>query len=131
MAIISDDLLRCADSLIELDNEGGFRSCISRAYYASYHHALESLQSVPAFSSNHHSNLIGYMSNKVENKLEPYDSAQLKLLGYNLRQQRAARNEADYHLSEVTVSKEMAETALNSSRLFFQKWSELKQAIAS
>lgn len=86
---------------------------------------------MPAFSSNHHSNLIGYMSNKVENKLEPYDSVQLKLLGYNLRQQRAARNEADYHLSEVTVSKEMAETALYSSRLFFQKWSELKQAIAS
>jgi len=124
-------LLGCAGSLIELENESGFRGCISRAYYASYHQALESLQSVPAFSSNHHSNLIGYMSNKAENKLEPYDSAQLKVLGYSLRQQREARNEADYHISEVTVSKEMAETALAGSRLFFQKWNDLKKAIAS
>ncbi|WP_333849741.1 hypothetical protein [Leclercia sp.] len=131
MAIISDDLLGCADSLIELGNETGFRSCISRAYYASYHHALESLHSAPAFASNHHSNLIGYMSNKAENKLEPYDSTQLKLLSYSLRQQREARNEADYHISEVTVSKEMAETSLASSRLFFQKWNDLKKAIAS
>lgn len=131
MAIISDDLLGCADALLQLENETGYRSCTSRAYYASYHHALESLQSVPTFSSNHHSNLIGYMSNKAENKLEPYDPVQLKLLGYNLRQQREARNEADYHISEVTVSKEMAESALSSSKLFFQKWDELKKAIAS
>lgn len=131
MAIISDDLLGCANSLIEMENESGFRGCISRAYYASYHQALESLQSVPAFSTNHHSNLIGYMSNKAENKLEPYDSAQLKVLGYSLRQQREARNEADYHISEVTVNKEMAETALAGSRLFFQKWNDLKKAIAS
>ncbi|MFV9258389.1 hypothetical protein ABQ433_04845 [Citrobacter freundii] len=131
MPVNSNDILSCADSLIELENETGYRSCVSRAYYASYHHALESLQAVPAFLSNHHSNLIGYMCNKSENKLEPYDSAQMKLLGYNLRQQREARNEADYHISEVTVSKEMAETALASSRLFFQKWNDMKKAIAS
>ena len=131
MAIVSDDLLGCADVLLQLENETGYRSCTSRAYYASYHHTQESLQSVPAFSSNHHSNLIGYMCNKAENKLEPYDPVQLKLLGYNLRQQREARNEADYHISEVTVSKEMAESALSSARLSFQKWDEMKKAIAS
>ncbi|HEE9786250.1 TPA: hypothetical protein R8F93_000242 [Enterobacter soli] len=131
MTVTSNEVLACADSLYGLKSEPGYRSCISRAYYSSYHHALESLHAVPAYSTNHHSNLIGYMSNKAENKLEPYDPAELKLLGYSLKQQRDARNEADYRISEITVSKEMAETALASSKLFFQKWDDLKKAIAS
>lgn len=96
-----------------------------------FHEALNSLTCVPNYSSNHHSNLIGYMTNAAENKAEPYDKMALKVLGYNLKQQRGARNEADYHLSEVTISSDMAALSVEAAKLFFSKWHDLKAAKAS
>lgn len=127
MAIRSEDILDTASCLLLKDDEAGYRSCISRSYYGMYHKSIESLSCVPSYSTNHHSNLIGYMTSSSECKLEACDPKALRLMGYNLKQMRDARNEADYRISEVTVSKEMAETALESASLFFSKWQDLKE----
>ncbi|WP_210502200.1 hypothetical protein [Pantoea ananatis] len=131
MAVTSNDVLQVALGCLKQQCEGGYRSCISRSYYAMFHHTLSCLQHVPHFSSNHHANLIGYMTNKAENKLEPFDSQKLKVLGYSLRQQRDARNESDYDLNDVSVSEDMAKLSFSTAQLYFDKWEELKSSKAS
>lgn len=131
MAVASTDLLQVAKGCLEQQCEAGYRSSISRAYYAMFHHTLDCLEHVPHYISNHHSNLIGYMTNKAENKHEPFDSRQLKVLGYNLKQQRDARNEADYELKNVTVSEAMAIHSYTAAKNYFQKWADLQASKAS
>ena len=92
---------------------------------------MTSLTSVPSYSANHHGNLIGYMTTASECKNEPFDKHKLKVMGYNLKQMRDCRNEADYDITEVTVSKEMAEAGLEAADIFFGKWLALKEAKAS
>lgn len=131
MAVTSNDVLEVANECLKQHCEGGYRSCISRSYYAMFHHTLDCLEHVPRFSSNHHANLIGYMTNKSENKLEPFDSHKLKILGYSLRQQRDARNESDYDLADITVSENMAKSSLSSAQLYFNEWNDLQSSKAS
>ncbi|HBM3072759.1 TPA: hypothetical protein LVM72_005284 [Klebsiella michiganensis] len=131
MSVNSTNFIETALCCMNSETESGYRSCISRAYYGMFHEAMTSLTCVPAYSMNHHTSLISYMTNASECKLEPYDKHKLKVMGYNLKQMRDARNEADYHISEVTVSREMAEAGLESAGLFFGKWIDLKDAKAS
>ena len=131
MSVSSADFIIAARLCLGPGHEAGYRSCISRAYYGMFHEAMTSLTRVPAYSSNHHGNLIGYMTNKSECRDEPFDKHQLKVMGYNLKQMRDSRNEADYHIAEVTVSKEMAEAGVESADIFFGKWLALKEAKAS
>lgn len=131
MSISGTDIIALAGELVKIDNEASYRSCISRAYYGMYHVTLGNCTCVPVFSGSHHSGLIGYLTTPSEHKMEPYDSRKLKSIGYFLRQQRDARNEADYHLADVTVSKQMAETSLAAAELLLGKWEELKTPKAS
>lgn len=131
MSITGCDIIALAGEILKFENEASYRSCISRAYYGMYHETLLNCTSLPAFSGSHHSGLIGYLTTPSEHKMEPYDSRKLKAIGYFLRQQRDARNEADYHLTDVTVSKQMAETSLAAAELLLGKWEELKTPKAS
>ena len=131
MSINSEDFISSAKFCLSHENEVGYRSYISRAYYGMFHEAMASLTNVPAFSSNHHGNLIGYMTNAAECKSEPYDKRKLKAMGYNLKQMRDSRNEADYHITEITITKEIADAAIFSAELFFSKWTALKEVKAS
>lgn len=90
-----------------------------------FHHTLSCLDHVPNYISNHHANLIGYMTNKSENKHESFDQQKMKVLGYSLRQQRDARNESDYDLSDITVSEDMAIHSFSTAQIYFDKWDEL------
>lgn len=129
--VTGDDFLKLAQHCLSAGCESGYRSCISRVYYGMFHETLSYLSSVPNYSSNHHASLIGYMTTPAQHKGEPYDSKRLRVLGYNLKQQRDARNEADYHLKEVTVSEDMANTSLEASNLYIIKWGELIASKAS
>lgn len=131
MSVVGSDILNVAEDCLLMKHEAGYRSCISRAYYAMYHETNSCLVAAPHFSSNHHSNLIGYLTNTAETKAEPYDSKKLKVLGYNLKQQRDARNDADYHLTELTVTEELASLSLAAANLYFSKWKDLKASKAS
>ncbi len=130
MPIVSGDFLVSSKSCIELGSEVDFRNAVSRAYYAMYHEANNSLKSQPNYSGSQHSGLIGYLTNKSQNKLEPYDPYQMKLLGYRLDQQRKARHEADYDLESVEISKLIAEVAIGTAEEFFESWKSLKTAKA-
>lgn len=130
MPIVSADFLTSSKSCLELGSEVDFRNAVSRAYYAMYHEARSSLNCQPNYSGSQHSNLIGYLKNKSENKLESYDSFQMKLLGYRLDQQRRARHEADYDLDIVDVTKGIAEVAIGTAEEFFESWRVLKTAKA-
>ncbi|EOZ2961933.1 hypothetical protein LH671_16590 [Enterobacter kobei] len=131
MSINSIDFFNAAKQYSSMADEASWRSAISRAYYSMYHETMVSLTCVPKYTSNHHGNLIGYMTTPAECKGEPYDSRTMRLLGYNLKQLRDARNEADYHIADISVSKEMADTAIASAELYFSKWTALKSAKAS
>ncbi|QBP08147.1 hypothetical protein [Klebsiella phage ST405-OXA48phi1.3] len=71
------------------------------------------------------------MTNAAECKSEPYDKRKLKAMGYSLKQMRDSRNEADYHITEITITKEIADAAIFSAELFFSKWTALKEVKAS
>lgn len=131
MSILGSDLLGSAKKIFESAEacEVDFRNAISRAYYGMYHMALESLQNVPNFSGNHHSSLFGYMSNTAETKSEPFDSHKLKLLAYKLKQQRNARNDADYRIKDIMVSKEVCFATLEAADAFFGEWSQISTAM--
>ncbi|RKT94341.1 UNVERIFIED_ORG: uncharacterized protein (UPF0332 family) [Pantoea allii] len=131
MTVKSADFLQAACECLAQQSEAGYRSCISRAYYAMFHHTQACLLHLPNYSSNHHVNLIGYMTSKSESRNEPFDSHSLKVLGYNLKQLRDARNEADYDLENVTVSEDMAQFGYKCAQLYFTKWADLEASKAS
>lgn len=122
----SSEFLSSAERSFGEDSEIGFRNAISRGYYALYHEIKENLTSLPSFSRDHHSNLIQYLKNKSENKLEPYDPMRLKSMAYKLEQQRLARNESDYDLLSCSINKEMAEQSLEEVKSIFEQWQQMK-----
>lgn len=130
MSITSRDILSSAKNCFSHGNEADLRNAISRAYYAMYHEARDSLTSPPNYAGSQHSNLIGYLKNKSENKLEPYDSFKLKLLGYQLDQQRRARTDADYEIDSLDINEAIASVAIKTAEDFFDEWVTLKTSKA-
>lgn len=131
MSATSDQILDTARLCLSENNESGFRSAISRAYYSMLHESIGSLTALPNFSHEHHKNTVGYMSNPAECKSEPYPTNRLKSLAFVLKQWRDARNEADYDLANVTISKEMGQDAIEAAEIYFERWEQLKSAKAS
>ncbi|HBM3017112.1 hypothetical protein [Klebsiella michiganensis] len=131
MSVTSEQILDTARLCLSENVESGFRSAISRAYYSMLHESMSSLQAMPHFSYDHHKNTVGYMVTPSECKGEPYPTQTLKSLGWVLKQWRDARNEADYDLSNVTVSSEMGQDAIEAAELYFERWAQIKSAKAS
>ncbi|MEL0569584.1 MULTISPECIES: hypothetical protein [Citrobacter freundii complex] len=131
MPVTSNQILDTARLCLSENIESGFRSAISRAYYSMLHESIGSLTALPHFTHDHHKNTVGYMCAPSECKAEPYSPQTLKSLGFVLRQWRDARNEADYDLTNVTVSKEMGQDAIEAAEIYFERWEKLKSAKAS
>ncbi|HEH9405095.1 TPA: hypothetical protein SIA26_002602 [Aeromonas bestiarum] len=131
MSATSEQILETARLCQSENNESGFRSAISRAYYSMLHESIGSLTALPNFTHEHHKNTVGYMLNPAECKSEPYPTNTLKSLAYVLKQCRDARNEADYDLVNVTISQKLGQDAIETAELYFEKWKQLKSAKAS
>ncbi|ELY2476135.1 hypothetical protein SOJ77_004045 [Cronobacter sakazakii] len=131
MPVTSNQILDTARLCLSENIESGFRSAISRAYYSMLHESIGSLTSIPHFTRDHHKNTVGYMSTPSECKAEPYSANTLKSLAFVLRQCRDARNDADYDLINLTVSKEMGQDAIEAAEIYFERWEQLKSAQAS
>ncbi|ENZ7725855.1 hypothetical protein [Klebsiella aerogenes] len=131
MPVTSNQILDTACLCLTENIESGFRSAISRAYYSMLHESIGSLTALPHFTHDHHKNTVGYMSTPSECKSEPFPPQKLKSLAFVLRQWRDARNEADYDLVGVTVSKDMGQDAIEAAKIYFERWEELKSAKAS
>ncbi|MGO3570756.1 MAG: hypothetical protein ACTIOQ_23285 [Serratia grimesii] len=127
MSINSIDFLSSAKESVEIEGEANLRNAISRGYYSMYHECLGSLECLPDFHSNHHSNLVGYMSSKSECKNEPYEPNRLKVLAYRLLQQRGERNRADYEIT-TDIPKEVGVLAIETAKIFFEDWGVLKKS---
>lgn len=131
MPVTSQHILDTAKLCLSENSESGSRSAISRSYYSMLHESMGSLTCMPHFSHDHHKNTVGYMVTPSECKGEPYPTQTLKSLGWVLKQWRDARNEADYDLTNVTVSNDMGQDAIEAAEIFFERWSQLKSAKAS
>lgn len=130
MPTTSFEFLESAERCCAEDCEIGYRNAISRAYYAMYHEVKGNLTSLPSYSRDHHSNLIGYLRNKAENKLEPFEASKLKSMAYKLEQQRLSRNDADYDLGNCAIDKNMAEQCLLEVKAVFTEWQQMKTDLA-
>ncbi|QLD06793.1 hypothetical protein [Citrobacter freundii] len=121
MTIQSFDFLRSSEHCLTLDEEVGYRNAVSRAYYAMFHRAGEALEHVPSVEHNHHANLINYMQGRMGIPKEGISPARLKILAYDLRQMRQARNEADYRLSDSRINADVARESLLTAQHFFKR----------
>jgi uncharacterized protein (UPF0332 family) len=99
------DILAEADILLTRNTEAAYRSCISRAYYALYHVALE-VAAGQGFcydgQSKHHHLLAHYAVKKQR-------------FSHRLREIRQLRVKADYFL-DADMSQNTARNALNECR---------------
>ncbi|VTP13231.1 hypothetical protein PUATCC27989T_01067 [Phytobacter ursingii] len=131
MLVSGTDILETARHCLAQGNESGYRSAISRAYYSMLHEAMSSLEHLPHFTHEHHKNTVGYMTNSAECRNEPFPVNQLKSLGFILRSQRDARNEADYDLVNVSLDDNNAAVAIEIAESFFERWAAMKAPKAS
>ncbi len=121
MAINGRDFLDSSLQCLEYECEAGFRNAVSRAYYSMFHKAHEELKNIPHCNNNHHANLIRYMRGELGKPEERTSAPRLKILGYELRQMRQARNESDYKLTETTVNKNVAIESIEIAKHFFDR----------
>lgn len=121
MTINASDILRSSEHCMLLDEEIGYRNAVSRAYYAMFHMAGETLENIPHAERDHHANLIRYMQGKLGTPKEKVSAARLKILAYELRQMRQARNEADYRLNMSKFNNEVAKESIITARRFFDR----------
>lgn len=123
MTIQGSDFLRSSEHCLSQDEEVGYRNAVSRAYYAMYHRAGEVLDNVPSTEHNHHANLIKYMQGHLGIPREKLTASRLKLLAYDLRQMRQARNEADYRLTDSKINVDVAKESILTAQHFFNRLS--------
>lgn len=119
MTIKSDDFLESSHHCLNSACEAGYRNTISRAYYSMYHKSLEELKNIPSCTRDHHSNLIRYMRGDLGSPNENLSASRLKILGYELRQMRQARNESDYRISESSIGESVARESIETAKYFF------------
>lgn len=121
MPVSTNDLWASANLIrAAAQNEADFRAGISRAYYSSYHTALNfhsGLSSPGASKPNcgEHENLVNkllFPTTKVND--EP---AKSKVIGYLLKGLLYSRRQADYKLNDFVTNKSLEIVFENSERL--------------
>ncbi|EKE79726.1 hypothetical protein [Idiomarina xiamenensis] len=129
MSVNAEDFYNSARLNYQQKDEMGFRNCVSRAYYASYHQTLSILTAkIPSYSGKGvHSCLITYLL-ELKHEYEPYDSRKLNQIGYILKQQKDNRCDADYELNGETIDCVAAEQALSSFDRVAALCAKLEQA---
>ncbi|MBD8242489.1 hypothetical protein IFT95_09810 [Pantoea agglomerans] len=118
------DFLVPAEKCLELEHEAGYRSAISRAYYAYYHEVCLMLRNCPPTT---HDGVVNYLLNDARRKSEPYPLLALVQLGAVLRQQKVKRKKADYHLDQPTTPEE-SRSSVDVARKMIARIDELVRA---
>jgi len=103
MSIQGKDIIEVSRACMESDSEAGYRSAISRAYYALYHETCGALTCCPPTT---HDGVVQYLSSDARRKSEPYELMSLIQLGAVLKQQKTKRKRADYELTETVIRTE-------------------------
>lgn len=105
MSIQGKDFIDISRACLATNCEAGFRSAVSRAYYALYHEVCGVLTCCPPTT---HDGVIQYLMSDARRKNEPYALMSLIQLGAVLKQQKAKRKLADYRLSETVLPADAA-----------------------
>lgn len=105
MAIATSDLLSLAGQLAKESYECGWRSAISRSYYATYHHARhwETANNINGVNSGHAGGEHQQLINRLRNPDPTLDAAvkqKSKMLAAHVELQRNRRVMADYNLAD-------------------------------
>ena len=103
MSIKGKDFLDASKHCVELTCEAGYRSAISRAYYALYHEICLTLKKCPPTT---HEGVVLYLTTDARRHDEPYEFMSLVQLGAILKQQKIKRKKADYELTETILESE-------------------------
>lgn len=98
MSIQGKEFIDAAITCLDTGVESGFRSAISRAYYAFYHETCGLLTCCPPTT---HDGVVQYLTSDARRKGEPYELMSLIQLGAVLKQQKMKRKRADYDLTET------------------------------
>lgn len=123
MSILGKDIISAANKCMELSCEVGYRSAISRAYYALYHETCSILTCCPPTT---HEGVIQYLLSDARRKNEPHDLMSLIQLGAVLRQQKAKRKLSDYDLDEPVAESE-ATSSINAVDKILKKIEEMRK----
>lgn len=126
MSIQGKEFIRAAQASMSSDCEAGFRSAISRAYYAMYHETCGILTCCPPTS---HDGVVQYLTTDARRKSEPYELMSLVQLGAVLKQQKTKRKRADYQLAEDISSSE-ANASLSAVEKMLAKIDAMKISVA-
>lgn len=105
MSIQGKDIMEASRACYTAGGEVGFRSSISRAYYAFYHEVCAILTQCPPTT---HDGVVKYLTTDSRRKDEPYELMSLIQLGAVLKQQKIKRKLADYELQETVTGAEAA-----------------------
>ncbi|ELY2685040.1 hypothetical protein G9X48_10400 [Cronobacter sp. HA18006] len=125
MAVNSQNFLDFAKNIISSGDEISCRNSISRAYYAMYHEARDTMTAVPSFVQSPHDGLIKYLRGSACRGDEPFDAGKLRALAALLEQQKGKRHKADYYLGE-SVDISMAKEAIFFAEKLFKICQEMK-----
>ena len=112
------DFLKVACNLHESDHESDRRTSIGRSYFALFNYLrrkVESVKNVPASDEAHQA---------VVHYLEGANDRDLQSVGQSLRNLRASRNKADYHLDE-SVGHDASRVALARAKRAVKKFDSL------
>ncbi|CAH6101008.1 hypothetical protein [Citrobacter koseri] len=103
MSIQGKEFLNASRACLSSGCEAGYRSAVSRAYYALYHETCEVLTCCPPTT---HDGVVKYLTSDARRKSEPYELMSLIQLGAVLKQQKTKRKRADYELLETVLESE-------------------------
>lgn len=97
------DFLKLAERLLASDKSpAGYRSAVSRAYYAVFHEAVAFLEKAPGVHIK--SDATGHAD--VTHHLVNLSDPELEQLGHDISTMRGLRNDADYKLKAPTMESE-------------------------
>lgn len=126
MSIQGKDFIDASRACLDTKSESGFRSAISRAYYAMYHETCCILTCCPPTT---HDGVVKYLTSDARRKGEPYELMSLTQLGAVLKQQKIKRKRADYELAE-TITQTEAEGSISVVDKMLTKIAEMKSNAA-
>ncbi|EAC1462167.1 hypothetical protein ACLADH_003126 [Escherichia coli] len=126
MSIQGKEFIDASRACLDTGIESGFRSAISRAYYAFYHETCGLLTCCPPTT---HDGVVQYLISDARRKDEPYELMSLIQLGAVLKQQKMKRKRADYDLTETILQTE-ASSSIAVVNKMLDKIAEMKSQVA-
>ncbi|HHR5867638.1 TPA: hypothetical protein ACS70L_002885 [Providencia alcalifaciens] len=124
MSIDSRELLVVAQKCALFNDEAGYRTSISKSYYAVYHTVCDILENGPTTS---HQGVIDYLQGDAQRGSEKYQPTPLKALSFILTNMKGQRKIADYYLNN-TMNHQDSQIAIKTAEKALERISEMTKS---